>query len=100
MAVAYDIEYQDRTGRGKQMTTAEIAYTAEPYSSGLPVSGVSLGMPNVIESLMVVDQGGGFAARFEGGKIRLYQEGTGAGALTELGAGNQTLTLKVVAIGW
>jgi hypothetical protein len=48
---------------------------------------------------MVYDQGGGFAARFNGGKIRLYQEGSGAGALTEV-SGNQTVTMKVVAIGW
>ena len=100
MAVAYNINYQDRTGRGKQVSNVQIDYTAEAYSSGLPVSGASIGCPNVIESLLVIDQGGGFAARFEGGKIRLYQQGSGAGALTELGAGNQTLTLKVVAVGW
>lgn len=99
MAVAYNINYQDRTGRGKHMVNADIVYTAESYSSGLPVSGESIGMPNVIESLLVIDQGGGFAARYNGGKIRLYQEGSGAGALTEL-SGSQTLTLKVIAIGW
>ena len=102
MAVAYTINSQDRTGRGKQVTNADIAYTTEAYSSGLPVSGASLGCPNVIESLMVVDQGGAFAARYNGGKIRLYQQDgstAGAGPLTEL-SGNQTLTLKVIAIGW
>lgn len=99
MAVAYTINYQDRTGRGKHMVNVDIAYTTEAYSSGLPVSGAQLGLPNVIESLMVIDQGGGFAARYNGGKIRLYQEGSGAGALTEV-SGNQTLTLKVIAIGW
>jgi len=99
MAVAYTVQYQDRTGRGKQVSNVDIVYTAEPYSSGLPVSGASIGCPNVIESLMVYDQGGGFAARFEGGKIRLYQQGSGAGALTEV-SGNQNLTLKVVAVGW
>lgn len=99
MAVAYTVNYQDRTGRGKRVSNVTIAYTTEAYSSGLPVSGAAIGCPNVIEHLMVYDQGGGFAARFEGGKIRLYQEGTGAGALTEV-SGNQTLTMKVVAVGW
>lgn len=99
MAVAYTINYQDRTGRGKRIVNADIAYTTEAYSSGLPVSGASLGCPTVIESLLVIDQGGGFAARFKDGKIRLYQEGSGAGALTEV-SGNQTVTMKVVAIGW
>lgn len=102
MAVAYSINYQDRTGQSKKIVNANIVYTTEAYSSGLPVSGAALGLPNIIESLMVYDQGGGFAARFEGGKIRLYQQDgttTGAVALTEL-SGNQTLTLKVVAIGW
>jgi len=102
MPVAYSINYQDRTGRGKHLVNADIVYTTEAYSSGLPVSGGALGMPNVIESLMVVDQGGAFAARFNNGRIRLYQQDgttTGAAPLTEL-TGNQTLTLRVVAIGW
>jgi hypothetical protein len=99
MAAVYTVLYQDRTDQGKRMNNVQIAYTTEAYSSGLAVDGASLGCPNVIESLMVYDQGGGFAARFNGGKIRLYQEGSGAGALTEV-SGNQTVTMKVVAIGW
>lgn len=99
MAVAYQVLYQDRSGRGKQVTTAQIVYTAEAYSSGLPVAGEQLGMPNVVESLMVYDSGGGFTANFSGGKIRLYQQGAAAGALTEV-SGAQTVTVRVVAQGW
>lgn len=99
MAAVYTILYQDGTDRGKRMNNVQIAYSSEAYSSGLAVDGASLGCPNVIESLMVYDQGGGFAAQFNGGKIRLYQEGAGAGALTEV-SGSQTVTVKVVAIGW
>lgn len=99
MAATYSILYQDRTCRGKHLNTVQIAYDAETYSSGLAVSGAKLGCPNVIESLQVYDQGGGFSARFQGGKIRLYQEGSGAGALTEV-SGDQTVTVKVIAIGW
>jgi hypothetical protein len=99
MAAAYTILYQDRSGRGKAVNTVQIAYTTESYSSGLAVSGEQLGCPNVIESLDVYDAGGGFTANFNGGKIRLYEEGTGAGALTEV-SGNQTVTVKVIATGW
>ena len=99
MAATYSILYQDRSGRGKAVNTVQIAYSADPYSSGLAVDGAQLGCPNVIESLTVYDAGGGFTANFSGGKIRLYQEGTGAGALTEV-SGNQTVTVKVIAVGW
>lgn len=99
MAATYTILYQDRTGRGKHVATAQIAYSADPYSSGLAVDGAQLGCPNVIESLDVYDAGGGFTANFNGGKIRLYQQGAGAGALTEV-SGNQTVTVKVIATGW
>lgn len=106
MAVTYSIVYQDRTGRGKQMTNATLAYTTEAYSSGLTVSGAALGMPNVIESLVIYDSGNsGLVADFNGGKIRLYQSPAvaatpaAAAALAEV-SGNQTVTLKVVAIGW
>jgi hypothetical protein len=106
MAVTYSIAYQDRTGRGKHMVNATLAYTTEAYSSGLTVSGAALGMPNVIESLMVYDTGNsGLVADFNGGKIRLYQSPAitaapaAAAPLSEV-SGSQTVTLKVVAIGW
>lgn len=99
MAATYTVLYQDRSGRGKAVNTVQIAYTTESYSSGLAVDGGQLGCPNVIESLDVYDAGGGFTANFSGGKIRLYQQGAGAGALTEV-SGNQTVTVKVIATGW
>lgn len=99
MAVAYSILYRDKSGRGKEIVTAQIAYTTEAYSSGLPVDGGQLGCPNIIENLDVYDAGGGFTANFSGGKIRLYQQGAGAGALTEV-SGSQTVTIRVIAQGW
>lgn len=98
MAAVYSILYQDRSGRGKSVNTVQIAYTTEPYSSGLSVSGESLGCPNNIDSLMVYDSQG-YHAAFSGGKIRLFVEGGGAGPLAEV-SGNQTITLKVIATGW
>ena len=98
MAATYSILYQDRSGRGKKVVTAQIAYSTDPYSSGLSVSGASLGCPNNIDSLMVYDSPG-VTASYNGGKIRLYQQGAGAGALTEV-SGNQTITVKVIATGW
>lgn len=98
MAATYSILYQDRTGRGKQVSNVSIAYSTEAYSSGLAVDGASMGMPNNIESITVYDAPAVHAA-YNGGKIRLYQQGAGAGALTEV-SGAQTITLKLVAIGW
>ena len=98
MAAVYTILDNDRTDQGKRIITAEIAYSSESYSSGLAVDGPSLGCRNAILSLNVIDSPG-FAPSFNGGKIRLYQQGAGAGALTEV-SGSQTVTLKVIAIGF
>jgi len=98
MAAVYTILSQDRTDQGKRVINAQIAFSSESYSSGLSLDRGQLGLPNVIESLSVYDQGGGFAPRYDG-KIRLYQQGSGAGALTEV-SGAQTVTVKVIAIGW
>lgn len=98
MAAVYTILDNDRTDGGKKLITAQIAYTSESYSSGLAVDGPSLGCRNAVLSLSVIDAPG-FAPSFNGGKIRLYQQGAGAGALTEV-SGSQTVTLKVIAIGF
>lgn len=98
MAATYTILDNDRTDRGKKVITAQIAYSAEAYSSGLAVDGPSLGCRNAILSLNVIDSPG-LAPSFNGGKIRLYEQGAGAGLLTEV-SGAQTVTVKVVAIGF
>ena len=98
MAATYTILYQDRSGRGKSVQTVQIAYDTEAYSSGLAVSKAALGCPNNIDSLVVYDCPA-FLAAFDGGKIRLYGEGGGSGALAEV-SGNQTITVKVIATGW
>lgn len=98
MAAVYTILDNDRTDRGKRVITAQIAYSSESYSSGLAVDGPSLGCRNAVISLNVIDSPG-LAASFNGGKIRLYQQGAGAGLLTEV-SGSQTVTVKVIAIGF
>lgn len=106
MAVAYTILSQDRSTQGKRVQNVQIAYTTEAYSSGLPVSGASIGLPTVIESLQVYDCGAaGVHCEFNGGKIRLFQSPavaatpSTAAALSEV-SGNQTITVKVIAVGW
>lgn len=106
MAAAYTILSQDRTDQGKRVQNVQIAYTTEAYSSGLSVDGGQLGLPNVVEYLQVYDLGGsGLVAQFNGGKIRLFQSPAvaatpaAAAALAEV-SGSQTVTLKVLAVGW
>lgn len=103
MAATYTLTSRERNHEGKTVTTATIAYSNEPYSTGLIVTKEKLGFRNVIESLVVFDQGGGYAARFASGKIQLYQQDAtlnlGPIELPEV-SGNQTVTLKVVAVGW
>ena len=98
MAAVYTILSQDRTGRSKHVNLVQIAYTADPYSSGLSVDGAKIGLPNNIESINVIDTGSGLLANFNGGKIRLYEQG-GSGPLAEV-SGSQTVTIKAIVIGF
>lgn len=105
MAVSYTLNTREKNHEGKTSVTATIAYAGENYPAGvgLPVVKEQLGCRNVIDSLIVIDQGGGYAARFNGGKIRLYQQDPGVLGATELSeypGGAISLTVKVVAVGW
>jgi hypothetical protein len=102
MAVAYNILVNDKTSAGKHRVVASIAYTAEPYSSGVPVVAANLNCPNALESLVIIDDG--FPAAQDRLKfvvatsvIRRYTEGAAVFAET---TGNQTFTVIVEAIGW
>lgn len=106
MAAVYTILQQDRTDQSKRVHDVQIAYTAEAYSSGLAVDLPSVGMRQVIESLVVYDLGGaGVVAQFNGGKIRLFQSPAvaatpaAAAALAEV-SGAQTITLKARIVGF
>lgn len=96
-----DIRQNDRTDQGKRIVDAQIAYTAaDTYSSGLPIDLAQLGFRQVCESLSVYSAPG-YAASFDGGKIRLYQQGAAAGVLTEVAGGaSPVVTVKVRAIGF
>ena len=99
MAAVYTILSQDKTQRSKKMNTVQIAYSADPYSSGLSVDGSKLGLPNSIESINVIDSGSGLLANFNGGKIRLFEQDGASGPLVEV-SGNQTVTIKAIVIGF
>lgn len=98
MAATYTILNQDRSDQSDRINDVEIAFSAETYSSGLSVDLAKCGMRQVIKSLIVYDAVG-VSASFNGGKIRLYQQGAGAGALTEV-SGNQTITVKARVVGF
>ncbi len=102
MAVAYSVLTEDKTSAGKTRVVASIAYTAEAYSTGVPVVAANLGCPNSLESLKILDDGFPAAADIlkwvnSTSKIRRYTEGAGTFAET---SGNQTFTVIVEAIGW
>lgn len=105
MAVSYTLNTREKNHEGKTVVTSTIVYSAENYPAGvgLPVTKEQLGFRNVIDSLIVIDQGGGYSPRFNGGKIRLYQQDPGVPGATELSeypGGAISLTIKVVAVGW
>lgn len=101
----YSIQTRDRDAAGKTVVNATIVYSGDNYAAGagLPVLKASLGFRNVIESLVVIDQGGGYAARFNNGNLRLYQQDPGVPGATELSeypGGAISVTVKVLATGW
>lgn len=102
MAATYSFISREKNHEGKLVVNATISYVNEPYNNGLTVTKEQLGFRNVIESLIVYDQGGGFAGRFGAGKIQLYQQDPGVPGATELSpvTGNQTVSVKVIAVGW
>jgi hypothetical protein len=102
MPVTYSILVKDKTSAGKVRSVVSVAYSAEPYSSGVPVVAANLGCPNALESLKIIDDG--FPAVQDilkwvssTSRIRRYTEGASVFAET---SGNQTFTVIVEAIGW
>lgn len=102
MPVTYSVLTEDRTSAGKVRSVVSVAFSAEPYSSGVPVVAANLGCPNFLESLKIIDDGFPAAADIlkwvnSTSRIRRYTEAAGTFAET---SGNQTFTVIVEAIGW
>lgn len=88
------------SGRRKKVV-ANLAYTAEAYSSGLSLPKASLGLPNVIESLEFVSATPADTNMYKWdsatSKIRIYEEVSDS--YVEV-SGNQTVTIQIEALGW
>lgn len=100
MAVAYTINRVDGTDQGLKLISATVAYTAESYSSGLPLDKASLGCDVYIEWVLVTNNGPGIRITSyddSNGKLRVYAES--AGTFAEV-FGAQTFTVRVLAYGW
>ena len=103
MAVTYTINQKSLMDDRRKMVLATIAYSAEAYSSGVPVAKASLGLPNSIDFLAIVDAVTDIAStnfwKWDSAaeKLRGFVESAGTYAET---SGNQTKTFKVMAIGY
>lgn len=99
MAVTYTIQPNQYRLAGRANVEALISYAAEPYSAGLPVVGAQLGMPNILEDLVIESGAPGNANLYKfdpsTNKIRIYTAATGVEV-----TGNQTLDVLVLARGW
>lgn len=99
----YSIQTIDKNSAGKTVVNATIVFSGDAYSTGVTVDRTKLGFRNALESLVVIDQGGGYAARFANGKLVFYYQDPGVPGATELSdafGGTITLTVKVLAVGW
>lgn len=101
---AYSIQTRDKNAAGKTVVTATITFAGDAYSAGVSVDKQKLGLRTVIEHLLIMDAGGGYATRFvTGDKIMFYEQDPGVPGVTELteypGA-TFSGVVKVVAVGW
>lgn len=76
-------------------------------AGGVPLTGVGLGLPNVVTSVLIDDSasGSGFVYKHDAtnNKIRIYGQDGSTGALVEAAAGvfaPAATTLVVQAVGW
>lgn len=88
------------SGRRKKLV-ADLVFTSATYSSGLSVPGSSLGMSNSVDELEFVQASPADTNMYKwdavNQKIRIYAEG--AAVYAEV-SGNQTVTIRISAIGW
>jgi hypothetical protein len=106
MAVTYTSIYAGpnigfgESGRRKQ-STGTLAYVAQAYASGVPVTAGQLGFTTTIESLIILSAGPATTDIYKwditNSTIRRYVET--AGTYAEV-AGNQTFNVVVQATGW
>lgn len=92
-------------GGGKRhKVIADLVYTAQAYSSGLSVPKGNLGMPNVLESLVVLSATPGDTNQYKydasSEKIRIFAETAETDTQYEEVSGDQTVTIRVEALGW
>ena len=101
MAVTYTISFSDRSERSKRIVVASLAFSAEPYASGVSIDKTQLGFLSVIEDLVVIDAVNATTDMYKydnaNAKLRRYVEGASIYAET---SGNQTFTVIVKASGW
>jgi hypothetical protein len=79
-----------------------IAYSSQAYSSGVAVSGASMGMPTTIEELTILGDSTNSVGTFykwDPTNVTIHIYNMVSGAVVEA-SGNQTLTVIVSAKGW
>jgi len=83
---------------------ALIAYTAEAYSSGLEVLKASLGLPAVLQNLLIESATPGDQTIYKydpsSQKIRIYEQDVGGTETFAEVSGAQTVNIRVIAQGW
>lgn len=100
MSATYSI-LEKKSNNDDYAVHASIAYSAEAYSSGLAVDKAKLGLPVVLQELLIESGTPGDANIYKydasSEKIRIYEET--AGSYAEV-SGAQTVTVRVCAKGW
>lgn len=105
VTLTYTINEKTRVEGGYTRVKATIVSNTGTYdAAGIPVAKASLGLPNEIRSLKIIDEANANAQRYKwddaNSKIRIYVDDGVSGIPAEASGSITAFTAVVEAVGW